>query len=393
MNTNEEREKMLDYLSGDISPEGRKEFDAWLKASTEREQRFKRLCRKWKRASWSERWHEIDEEAGFVRVWRRLRIHRRHLRMVRYAAAVILACGAGMTAFWMQRQENPKQEMQLSSVPKPGERLPVLTLGNGQSVVLADNVQAIAATGGGVHIALKQAGQLEYVAGADTPAEAVAPEEKTVWNTLEVPKGCEFSVALADGSRVWLNAESKLKYPERFTGSRREVELVGEGYFEVAPRADRPFVVRSGEMELRVLGTVFNISAYPEMRELVTTLITGSVAQRFGGSTDEVVLTPSFQSVYSRNDGRVEVHRADLEEVLAWKNEKFVARNERLEDIFRMLARWYDFEVSYTDPSLKEMRFHLHCPRYGDIGRVLATLQATQGIRFTVYQGTVYVSK
>ena len=191
---------------------------------------------------------------------------------------------------------------------------------------------------------------------------------------------------------MWLNAGSSLRYPEAFVGGQREVWLAGEGYFEVECDERRPFVVRTEGMDLRVLGTSFDISAYPDDPAITTTLLTGSVSQKFE-SGRQTLLRPSQQSVYTVATGTARLQAADIDAVLAWKNGKFIARDERLEDILRRLGRWYDFQVVYTHPRLKDMRFHIHCERYEKVMDILERVQETYGIRFMEHNGTIYVSQ
>lgn len=385
MTTNEEQYKMLDYLSGDMSPEEKQAFDAWVSSSQEREEHFKQICRQFHSINWSQHWDSIDEGGAYKRIRQASKRRQLYIRVVRYAVVAIIVLGLGFHIF--QQEYFQSQPTIFTTIPIPGDRRPVLTLHNGQSVVLADKGQTIAGSADGVRIELRDSGLLEYLPMADTATGSLN------YNTLEVPNGCEFSLVLADGSRVWLNAGSSLKYPERFSNEKREVALEGEAYFEVTPNPKIPFIVHSGAMELEVLGTSFNIEAYPGEEKILTTLLTGSIAQRFTEQGKRIVLLPSQQSVYTIATGNTQVRKADLESVLAWRQEKFIARDERLEDILHKMGRWYGFRTVFTNPALKEERFHLHCPRYKELQAVLNTIQETQGIRFDIHENTVYVSR
>ena len=288
--------------------------------------------------------------------------------MLQCAAIIIVAVTAG-TLFLRQWVTEPAGET-LASIPLPGENRPILTLHNGQTLVLSAESQVIDAGNVAVDIRLQDSSRLEYI-----PVQDTLLQSEVHYNTLTVPGGCEFSLALVDGSRVWLNAGSELRYPERFAPGKREVFLKGEAYFEVARDTASPFFARTDHMELQVLGTSFDISAYPDDGEVVTTLLTGS------------------QSVYVVENGETQIREADLEAVLAWKSGKFVARNDRLEDILRKLGRWYDFQVVYTDPRLRDLRFHIHCERYENVMDILERVEETYGIRFSEYNGTIYVSR
>ena len=386
MEKQDEQQIIADYLAGNQTPEERKRFSEWLSAHPERKKDFRALGGAALRARWSGRWEHINEEKAYVRVVRRLRSRKLLRRMLQCAAIIIVAMTAG-TLFLRQWGTEPASET-FASIPLPGENRPILTLHNGQSLVLSDKPQAIVSGNHAVDIRLQDSSRLEYI-----PVQDTLLQSEVHYNTLTVPGGCEFSLALADGSRVWLNAGSELRYPERFAPGKREVSLKGEAYFEVARDTASPFFVRTDHMELQVLGTSFDISAYPDDGEVVTTLLTGSVAQRFDGRQEEIILRPSYQSVYVVENGETQIREADLEAVLAWKSGKFVARNDRLEDILRKLGRWYDFQVVYTDPRLRDLRFHIHCERYENVMDILERVEETYGIRFSEYNGTIYVSR
>lgn len=380
----DEQQRITDYLSGELTPEERQRFDEWLAEQPEREQVFQRMARTWLRIKWANRWGTPDEQQAYERVAHRLRRHRIRRNARRYAATVLLLLTSGLSLLLNQPEEQPAPVA--STLPAPGEARPVLTLGNGRTVVLTDAVRKTPVFSGKENICFREAGELEYLPQeeADTVVE---------YNTLSIPYGCEFSLLLADGSRVWLNASSTLKYPERFAANRREVWLDGEAYFEVTPSATAPFIVRTCHMELEVLGTSFNVCAYAGDERTVTTLLTGRISQTFDGVDAPLLLAPSRQSIYSAETHNIVVRPADTEEVMAWKEGKFIARNRPLGEIMEMLAKWYDFKVVYTRPQLKEEKFHLHCPRYTELQEVLATLQSTRGIRFNRHNGTVYVSQ
>ena len=151
--------------------------------------------------------------------------------------------------------------------------------------------------------------------------------------------------------------------------------------------------MNTDKMNVRVLGTSFNIKVYGDDPTIVTTLVTGKIAQTYPEINKEITLTPSRQSVFDRSSGKLETREVETREALAWKNGRIVANNERLEDIFRQLSRWYDFEVVYTQPSLKDTRFYLHTLRYADVQTILDNLQTTLGIHFTYSGKTIYVSQ
>lgn len=384
MMTEEEQRYITDYLSGNMDPEERKRFSQWLKERPERQEAFRETGRTALRARWSGRWTQTDAGKAFARVQKRLHTRRLYRRMVQYAAVVLVAATAGI--FLLRQEGTPTETPLVSTLPHPDNHRPVLTLHNGQSIVLSNEPQQVIAGTPAIDIRQTDSARLEYTPVSDTL------DSEIHYNTLSVPKGCEFSLALADGTHIWVNAGSTLRYPERFIPGKREVFLSGEAYFEVAPDKANPFYVTTERMQLQVLGTSFDVSAYPDDPVLTTTLITGSVAQEFENG-ERVMLRPSWQSVYAVAEGTHRVQEADVDAVLAWKNGKFIARDERLEDILQRLSRWYDFQVVYTQPRLKDIRFHIHCERYENVMDILEQVQETYGIRFMEHNGTIYVSQ
>lgn len=382
--TEEEQRYITDYLSGNLDPEERKRFSQWLKERPERQEAFRETGRTALRARWSGRWTQTDAGKAFARVQKRLHTRRLYRRMVQYAAVVLVAATAGI--FLLRQEGTPTETPLVSTLPHPDNHRPVLTLHNGQSIVLSNELQQVIAGTPAIDIRQTDSARLEYTPVSDTM------DSEIHYNTLSVPKGCEFSLALSDGTRIWVNAGSTLRYPERFAPGKREVFLSGEAYFEVAPDKANPFYVTTERMQLQVLGTSFDVSAYPDDPVLTATLITGSVAQEFENG-ERVMLRPSWQSVYAVAEGTHRVQEADVDAVLAWKNGKFIARDERLEDILQRLSRWYDFQVVYTQPRLKDIRFHIHCERYENVMDILEQVQETYGIRFSEYNGTIYVSQ
>ena len=382
--TEEEQRYITDYLSGNLAPEERKRFSEWLAERPERQEAFREMGRTVLRARWSGRWAQTDAVKAFARVQKRLHARRLYRRMVQYAAVVLVAATAGI--FLLRQEGTPTGTPLVSTLPHPDNHRPVLTLHNGQSIVLSNEPQQVIAGTPAIDIRQTDSARLEYTPVSDTM------DSEIHYNTLSVPKGCEFSLVLADGTRIWVNAGSTLRYPERFAPGKREVFLSGEAYFEVARDTANPFFVKTDRMQLQVLGTSFDISAYPDDPAITTTLLTGSVSQKFE-SGRQTLLRPSQQSVYTVATGTARLQAADIDAVLAWKNGKFIARDERLEDILRRLGRWYDFQVVYTHPRLKDMRFHIHCERYEKVMDILERVQETYGIRFMEHNGTIYVSQ
>lgn len=214
------------------------------------------------------------------------------------------------------------------------------------------------------------------------------------YHKVIVPRGGEFQISLEDGTRVWLNSESTLKYPEVFTGTTREVFLEGEAYFEVAKNTDCPFIVHSGIQNVRVLGTSFGITNYADDQNLTTTLVSGKVQVEFPGFSDEVFfLEPGFQLACDRQNRQIGKRAVNVYEYIAWKDGKYVFTRKRLEDILATLSRWYDFHVFFQNPEVKEVLFSGELRRFDSFNDILRLIEKTSDVKFSTTGNTVLVSK
>jgi ferric-dicitrate binding protein FerR (iron transport regulator) len=168
------------------------------------------------------------------------------------------------------------------------------------------------------------------------------------YNTLTTPRGRQFQVVLSDGSKVWLNAASSITYPTAFTGTKREVSITGEAYFEIKNDARHPFIVAAEDEKITVLGTHFNVMAYPDEGQMKTTLVEGSV--RISRGTEKVVITPGQQASFSPKTGHIAVMAVQTPEIIAWVSGKLSLNNLDISAIMRRLARWYNVDVEFEGP-------------------------------------------
>jgi ferric-dicitrate binding protein FerR (iron transport regulator) len=369
------------YLSGEITGEERGRLNEWLREERH-QQEFREHARAYYRARAALAWDGIREEQAGQRVNARLS-RGRWFFWARCAASLALIVTA--IAWWRvaTRDAAPAGTNPLAGT---GPAIPTLTLPDGQ-VIEIDSTRREGRFPAGLPITWDQASSLEY----EQRSPATAAEIQ--YHTLVIPTGCEFNLLLSDGTRVRLNAGSSLRYPDRFPEGKREVTLSGEAYFEVVHDPRNPFHVKTAEMELTVLGTAFDIAAYPDEAEIVTTLVSGKVLQRFEGYDKEVILLPGEGATYNTHSRSLVKGEADIEEALAWKEGRFIARHRSLEKIFNRLSKWYNFEVVYADPALKEIHFYLNIKRYSDIREVLENLSSTNGVTLTLVKNTIYISK
>lgn len=239
--------------------------------------------------------------------------------------------------------------------------------------------------------------QLQLDANSSIPKNsshgARSAEEQVAMNNLTTPRGGEFKITLEDGTEVWLNAQSSLRYPETFEGNERRVEVTGEAYFKVAKNAEKPFYVVSGGQEVRVYGTEFNVHAYNDEATIYTTLVEGSISLRpINGNKSELMLTPGNQAVFDKDEASAHVRKVDTEMVTSWRNGTFVFEDQTLEQIMRTLSRWYNFQYEFADRKIAKTVFMGSIPRYGSFGEVVEIFDKIGGIQLRLHDGKVIIS-
>jgi ferric-dicitrate binding protein FerR (iron transport regulator) len=293
------------------------------------------------------------------------------------AAAILILLTAGIYYY----QNSPEPVIVKTETPRfrndvaPGNNKAILTLDDGSKINLDDAKTGILASESNIDIKKTGAGQLEYAAGTQSV--------KTVkYNILSTPMGGEYQLVLPDGSKVWLNSGSTLRFPTAFIGSERIVELKGEAYFDIAKNPKMPFLVRTNNaMDIKVLGTQFNIMAYDDEKNINTTLIEGSVEVLKGSG--KTMLKPGQEAILNRGSGNIKVASADLEQAIAWKNGYFIFYNENIESIMRKVSRWYNVDVVYQG-NLSNKDFVGTISRNKNISELLKMLELTGAVHFSI---------
>ena len=306
------------------------------------------------------------------------------------AAAVLLVVGAGLFFFnrfaSAPRHPDAGQDPALATNDiKPGGNKAYLTLANGKRLSLTDAAKGAIAKEAGIEITKTADGQVIYTSSDS----GLHQDNGTALNTIETPKGGQYQIQLPDGSKVWLNAASKLIYPVSFTGrGQRKVELSGEAYFEITKNKLQPFVVNSKNQEVTVLGTHFNVNAYVDEPVIKTTLLEGLVSIAAAGLNKK--LNPGYQAV---NTGKaLSLNKVDVNIAVAWKNKQFLFESEDIQTIMRMIERWYNVEVIYTGDITTD-KFSGGVSRFDQLSKVLKSLELAGAVHFKIDGRKLYVSK
>lgn len=370
------------YLRDRLNEEESRELERWRAASEAHELLFRRLLSSahWQRSIGRFVKNESDTQSEWE-IIRQRTVGRdrgkRTIRWYRYAVAIFLPLLIA-SGYFIKLSRTP-QEKTLISVPFiPGKSYAVLELADGTSIDLGETAVRGQIQGGHWEV---RSDSLKYC------EEGVKGGEE--YHTLKVPRGGEYTLVLADGSKVFLNAESSLKYPVLFSGDLRKVKLEGEAYFEVKRNPEKPFVVDIGGMQVNVLGTTFGIRAYADEREIRTTLVSGRVNVSAGKQVYE--LKPSEQAVFDKQTEAVKVAAVDTELFVGWKDGRLVFDNCSLERILKDLGRWYSFEVFYATSAAKEIPFSLNIRKHEKFAQVLELMQSTGKIQFEINKNTVIV--
>lgn len=374
------------YLEGTITLPELDRLEQWLHANGNNRQVFERMNDEQYRLAALQKMEQSRPLDGLNEALSKLHeqkpVKRRNIYRYLAAAAIALLISGGLFYFLgMKTDSVEKPSMTRGKIIQdvaPGGSKAILVLANGNTMFLNDNIDS-AFTQNTVRVH-QQNGLLSYQSGE-------AKMEAVQYNTLITPKGGEYRLTLADGTRVWLNAKSALKYPTAFIGKEREVQLTGEAYFEVEHNDKQPFVVRVNGTEIRDVGTAFNVMAYEDEEGITTTVTEGSVRIRSG---DETALLVKEQQAQVNKSGGITVAKASIGEAIAWKNGNFQFNDETIEPIMREVARWYDVAVIYKGKVTQH--FVGKISRNVPVSRLLQLLELTGNVHFKIDGRTIIVT-
>lgn len=369
------------FLKGELKETEQKELEIWRKASESHEEIFQRmrsaayLDESFRRFVKSKDEQEKEWQLIRGRTCRKKRTIYTLFR--RYAALWFLPLLLAGGILYVLQIDKTRSTIPADTAFQPGRPYAILELADGTRVNLQEETPA----GDAAQNWKVSHDSLKYQVAAD-----IVKEE---YHTLQVPRGGEYTLVLSDGTRVFLNAESKLKYPVNFMGNTRKVVLEGEAYFEVHRDTLRPFIVETNQVQVDVLGTSFGIRAYAGEAKVMTTLVTGKVNVRADGK--QLTLKPSEQAVFYKKSNSLTLKAVNPELFVAWKDGRLVFDNCPLEQILADLGRWYSFDVFYTNPAAKEIPFSLNIRKHEKFSEVLGLMQETGKIHFDMNKNTVIV--
>lgn len=374
---------ILDYLRDELTGGEAEELEQWLAELEEHRQVYEAVRKIAADAAFLKGIERVDKARGRQRIQLRMEQRRRRrlrLRWLKVAAAIVLPLLVGVGVYWgMGTVENQREELAMTfEAILPGSSQAILYLADGREVDLntvSDSVIHDGEADRQIHL---KGNMLDYLNGR----KDVDGDKGSVYNRIVVPRGGEYQLMLSDGTRVWLNSESEMRFPVKFAGGLRQVELKGEAYFEVAKASGRRFQVVMDGVTIEVTGTAFNASCYPDEGTCNAVLASGSILLLADGKVQPVKVGENAQ--YERKDGKITVEMVNLKYYTSWRLGQFYFHDTSLQSITRQLGRWYDVEFVFADDSLGEVCFSGVALRDKPIGYILKLLESTQFVKFTL---------
>ena len=380
-------EKIRDLLVrekwDELTADERQMLEEWRQEEESHEQLYRRLAEPGALRRHFDELAAVDTERALA--YNRKLLQRYALRrVVRWSLpyAAVVAIVAGVWLLFPRTESQPRVTETIEKI-EPGIRRAELVLADGSAVELLPDMQKTLES------------EQEKVVIAGNTVDYTGSDENSMpvsQHLIRTPCGGEYSLTLADGTKVWLNAMSELKYPTRFNGNTRCVELKGEAFFEVKPDAQRPFYVKIDNYEVKVLGTSFNVKAYDDDDSWATTLCIGKVEMTDVHTRESIELLPGRQAVCDRQTGNVEVKEVDILPYVTWKEGHFLFKNQSLEKIMDIMARWYDVNIFFVGPKVKNLHFSGEIDRYENIEKVLHMIGLTTNISFSINGKTITIT-
>ncbi|WP_455509745.1 FecR family protein [Butyricimonas paravirosa] len=387
MNVDNEKIRSIIVKSvlGTLTEEENLVLQEWLRGNDQNRVLYQKLSSAIELKHKYEQYESVDVEEAFRRNQHRLyqnNLSRRMKKNLPYVAAVLFLFGVFVCLF-MNHTGEVREEVPV--VLSAGGKHAELILANGQKVDLHEGME-MKFREGSSNIQVK--GNVVYY---EEKKDSVTIDE---YNMIRTPLGGEYSLTLSDGTKVWLNAMSELRYPVAFGGDLREVELRGEAYFEVAENKNKPFIVRTDEFNVRVLGTSFNISAYADSPLALTTLCSGQVRLTdCMNPENEQDLLPGEQLLFHRESRKMEIRNVDTNVFVSWREGFFQFDNHTVEEVFMILQRWYNVQIFYANTEARQEVFTGKLPRFDNMMIIIDLIKRVSDLKITVYGKVIYIDK
>lgn len=388
---NEISDLILQDFFGVINETDQKKLDQWKNENPDNLELYNNILTSGGFDSYETETKHFDADKAYSKVQFRINAKKRRsfrFYVLQYAAIFILPFIIGGIIYKVILNQKNLERQQISSIIQPGTQKAELILHQGNVIDLA-NLRDTSIIEIGGNIIQKKADMLNYARIDDAiDKEELVDKEELIYNTVKVPRGAEYNVTLADGTLVYLNSMSQLKFPVKFSGNLREVKLTGEAYFDVKENREKPFILKTLNATLEVLGTSFNVKAYENESIEAVTLEKGKVRVS-SNLAGKVILSPGYQSVIDCESNNISVKKVDPKLYTGWRNGKFYFHDNRLEDIMTTLMRWYDADVFYYNPSVKDLKFSGSLGRYEEINSIIDIIALTNEVKVEINGKTI----
>lgn len=375
-NDYEKWELLLRVLTGELA-EDSPIFQSWLAQSEENKELYQSLKDQNNNENLmfdlDRMYKNIAESLSFASEEKeKISLAQKIPQWMKFASAIAILLISASVFFWINKPDRINvTQIDNTEIIEPGGKKARLILADGKAIDLTNDFNIEKQDG--TIIVNESEGGLSY----ERKSDKIKPE----YHTIEVPIGGEYQLRLDDGTKVYLNSGTRLRYPSYFEGKDRNVELEGEAYFEVT-KNEKPFIVHTSNLDIKVLGTSFNISAYEEDSQVNATLVNGKVQVMTKHNTSVYDLTPGYNLNYQKKSKAVVTQKVDVEFYTAWVRGEFIFKNQNLEDILTQLSRWYDFSVEYQDQSLRNMKFTGGAEKKRSINYMLKQIEVVTNIKF-----------
>lgn len=370
------------WIRGDITADEQARLECWLDADPQNRQWFDSFTEKenlkksfvlYSSFHSDKKWKEMEMLCGRKRLF---------LSYWKYAAVATILLVVGVMLFWRENKELQPVVL-VEQTSRIDRQQAVLIMGSGEEVVLNGVKDSCLQYTKGERLFVDDKGDLV------SSVDSLQTDGSVEWHTLRIPRGGEYKLVLEDGSCIWLNSASELRYPIHFGKDKRQVWLEGEAYFEIAHNARCPFVVKTAKQDVTVLGTSFDVTAYKDEKNVYTTLLDGSV--RVDTKEKQQVLIPGEQAVF---DGEaINVKEVNAKLYCSWIEERFVFMSEDFEHVAKKLERWYNVKFVFESDDLRKKCFSGSIPKYSEMHKILKMLELTTNICFEINEGVVHITK
>lgn len=375
---------LLRYTRGELS----KEEEEGIKETLSEIHKLKELAEELKDRKCIEReihlLERFDTQEALLKVKRQRNV--RKLSFIPWAAAVSVILIIGVSILLLHNEKNEMASLPMTNTIKPGKAIVTLEMASGMKYHL--DTLSTAIHNNRAQVTFNNRNGILKIQEQDSFATGKVPEQD--YNTITVPYGGTYLMELCDGTKVYLNSGTVFEFPSRFNGSKREVKLKGEAYFEVKRNEQQPFVVNTWEMAVKVLGTSFNVKSYTDEPGVYTTLVQGSIAILREGQPEKKI-KPGEQAYYHKGVGTLSISQVDVNEFISWKDGLFYFKDIALEEILRIIARWYDLEIFYMNQGAKSVVYSGKLPMYSSVEDVLRKFEISGEVRFELKNRTLVV--